>query len=182
MLRARANRALRSQTIYRTTFRERSWQNCGSGNLTRSDPPGRGSVRSSADLHDVLADSAPNLSFMMITRRIRPGDLPRLSGRVPHPQRRPVYVHLLVGQRGSVTDRRHDPDVLHCATFERPAEVDVSLQAAFGHVNAPIDPGVEFPAAHQINRIGQPIREFRPSDREMRARCSECRRVPPLDA
>src|SRR5688572_1131352 len=103
----------------------------------RVHPPGGRAVGTRADLHDVLADAAANLTFVMVTGRVRPGDLPRLDRGIPHAQRRAIHVELLVETRGSVLDARHDPHVLNGAPLEGPPEVRFGFDSLRGDVGRP---------------------------------------------
>src|SRR5262245_7052652 len=115
----------------------------------REGPARPGAVRTRAFLKNVPTVPPADLFLVVPSNRIRPRDAPRLSCGIPCAQRRAVHVHRPVGIGSTFIATRHDPDVLHGASFEHAGRMDLSPQAALRDTYSAIPQDVQIPASAQ---------------------------------
>src|SRR4029450_6401500 len=101
-------------------------------------PPRPGAVRTRAFLKNVPTVPAADLFLVVPTDGVRPRDAPRLSRGVPRAQRGAVHVHRPIRIETTFIISRHDPYVLHGASFEHASRVDLSTQPARGDMHAAV--------------------------------------------
>src|SRR4030095_11192604 len=92
--------------------------------------PGPGQTR--AFLKNVPTVPAADLFLVVPTDGVRPRDAPRLSRGVPRAQRGAVHVHRRVRIETTFIISRHDPYVLHGASFEHASRGDLSTHPSRG--------------------------------------------------
>src|SRR5262245_269426 len=112
-------------------------------------PARLGAVRAPALLKNVPAVPTACLFLVVAADRVRPRDAPRLSRGGPCAQRGAVHVHRSIRIWATCLARRHDPYVLHGASFEHARRVYLSPQTAPADIHAAIPQDIEVPASAQ---------------------------------
>src|SRR5262245_2768843 len=108
-------------------------------------------------LNDVLSAGTADQFVAAAVQWIDPRNPPGLNRGVPHAERCAVHVERPVRVRGTIRTPRHNPNILHRASFEYPFKVNLTCDVVGGHVHY-IMPDIQIPASDQpsvdIRRFG----------------------------
>src|SRR5262245_23564475 len=97
-------------------------------------PPRLRAIAACTLLKNVTPCPPPHQFLVVAVHWVRPRDAPRLTRRIPRPQRRAVHVLRPIRIGPSLVTSRHDPHVLDGASLEHASRVDLSSEALSGNV------------------------------------------------